>query len=55
LRKHQHHKDWTDAARAFNGGERGADNYRQSVGDRVKVAANAEEAGEEHVPHSPKL
>ena len=54
--KHKHHKDWAGTRRAvINGGGRGAENYRKSVGDRVTEAANAEKAGKEYVPHSPNL
>jgi len=53
--KHKHHSDWVDAARAFNGGGRGAANYRKSVEGRVKEAAQAEKAGKEYQPHSPEL
>ena len=53
--KHKHHSDWANAARAFNGGGRGAENYRESVEVRVKEAVKAEKAGKEYEPHSPKL
>ena len=53
--KHTHHSNWVDAARAFNGGGRGAANYRKSVEGRVKEAASAEKAGKEYEPHSPGL
>lgn len=40
--KLRHHKDWLDAARAFNGGEPHAANYRKSVAGRAKAAVEAE-------------
>jgi Domain of unknown function (DUF4157) len=53
--KHKHHRDWADAARAFNGGGTGAENYRKSVEDRANEAVKAEKAGKEYEPHNPKL
>jgi hypothetical protein len=53
--KHELHKDWAGAARAFNGGGTRAENYRKSVEDRAKEAVTAEKAGKEYEPHSPKL
>ena len=53
--KHKQYKDWADAARAFNGGGTGAENYRKSVEDRAQEAVKAEKAGKEYEPHNPKL
>ena len=53
--EHKRHPDWADAARAFNGGGRGAKNYRKLVEDRAKEAVKAEKAGKEYVPHDPPL
>ncbi len=53
--KHRHHKDWLDAARAFNGGGSGARSYRKSVGGRMQEAMQAEKDKKEYVPHGPDL
>jgi hypothetical protein len=53
--KHRHHKDWVDAARAFNGGGPHAANYRKSVAGRAKAAVEAEKTGKEYEPHNPNL
>jgi hypothetical protein len=53
--KHEHHRDWADAARAFNGGGRGAKNYRKLIVDRAQEAVKAEKAGKEYVPRDPEL